>query len=128
MIKRAITAIVIFAFAISLLPSAVISADAPSDQLRQQLSVVMESVRPLLFKDNSEQTEKYLYDRYLRAEAALYNRFAAEDELAALISELSSGIELLAPMKGREDVRQLSFDTLTDADIAQLSSSVGAVT
>ncbi|MBQ6552145.1 MAG: leucine-rich repeat protein [Clostridia bacterium] len=127
MIKRAITAIVIFAFAISLLPSAVISADAPSDQLRQQLSVVMESVRPLLFKDNSEQTEKYLYDRYLRAEAALYNRFAAEDELAALISELSSGIELLAPMKGREDVRQLSFDTLTDADIAQMSSSVGAL-
>ncbi|MBQ9557014.1 MAG: leucine-rich repeat protein [Clostridia bacterium] len=127
MFKRVITTLVLFAFSVSLLPAAVITAEIRTDQLRLQLSEVMESARPLLFKDNTEQTEKYLYDRYLRAEAAIYDQFATDEELYAVIAELSSGVELLAPMKGSEDVRLLSFDTLTAEDTALMTSSVGTL-
>ena len=127
MLKKLITVFLILAFAVSMLPASVIFAESREDQLRIQLSELMESARPLLFKDNTEQTGKYLYDRYLRSEAAMYNQFATAEELSAVIIELSSGVELLAPMKGSEDVRLLSFDTLTDGDLAQMTASVGTL-
>ena len=125
MFKRLITSLVIFAFMLALLPAAVITAETREDLLRTQLTEAMEAARPLIFKDNTEQTEKYLYDRFLRAEAALYNQFATAEELSAALSELSSGAELLAPMKDSVDLPLLSFDRLTAEDLALMTGSHG---
>ncbi|MBR5941979.1 MAG: glycoside hydrolase family 16 protein, partial [Clostridia bacterium] len=127
MLKRLITVLVLSAFILSLLPAVIITAETQEDMLRAQLTEQMEAVRPLLFKDNTEQTEKYLYDRYLRAEAAVFNQFAAAEELSAAIAELSSGAELLAPMKGSVDMPLLSFDYLTEQELAQMTESEGVL-
>ena len=127
MLKRLITVLVLSAFILSLLPAVIITAETQEDILRAQLTEQMEAVRPLLFKDNTEQTEKYLYDRYLRAEAAVFNQFAAAEELSAALAELSSGAELLAPMKGSVDMPLLSFDYLTDQELAQMTESKGVL-
>lgn len=127
MFKRILTLLVLSAFVLSMLPAAIISADTRLDLLKEQLNEAVASARPLLYDDNTEQTEKYLYDRILRAEAAVFNDYATEDELSALIAEISSGVELLAPMKGSEEVALLSFDHLSDGDLTLMDLSVGTL-
>ena len=122
--KRTITALIIIAM---LLPSAWIHAEGDTDALRAQLSEAVDSARPLLYKDNSEQTEKYLYDRILRAEAALFEGNADAETLYGLLEEVSNGIDFLAPMKGSERVQLMSFDYVTSDDIALMANNVGAV-
>ena len=113
--------------ALAMLPSAVISADGDIAELRAQLVELTEYARPLLYKDNSEQTEKYLYDRVLRAEAALYEDDSNAETLYGLVDELCIGIDSLAPMKGSERVRLMSFDYITPEDIVLMTNNVGAV-
>ncbi|MBR5943285.1 MAG: hypothetical protein IKZ81_08105, partial [Clostridia bacterium] len=127
MLKRIITVLVLSAFMLSLLPAAIISAETRETFLQTQLTEAMEAARHLIFKDNTEQTEKYLYDRYLRAEAALYNQFATAEELSGALAELDSGIELIAPMKGSVDLPLLSFDHLTSGDLALMTGSEGVL-
>ena len=125
--RKAISVIIILAMALSLIPSAWIYAEGDADALRARLSEAIVSARPLLYRDNSEQTEKYLYDRTLRAEAALANPYAGADGLSAALNELLNATELLAPMKGSERARLMSFDYVTADDIALMTASVGAV-
>ena len=127
MIKKTIAALIILAMTVSLLPSAWISAEGDTDALRERLSEAVEYARPLLYKDNSEQTEKYLYDRVLRSEAALFDESAGADTLFGLAEELCNGIDFIAPMKGSERVQLMSFDYITAADIASMPNNVGAV-
>ena len=127
MFKRIITVFLLFAFMLSLLPVVTISADTSIDLLKEQLTEVVASARPLLYGGNTEQTGKYLYDRLLRAEAAIFNNYATEGELTELIDDISTGVTLLAPMKGSEEVDLLSFDHLSAEDLALMTSSVGAL-
>ena len=127
MFKKLISILVLAVFALSLLPAAVVPAVSDAAQLKTQLADVMASVRPKLFMDNTEQTEKRLYDLYLRSEAALSDPFVTADELSGMISALTSGADLIAPMKGSDRAGLLSFDYLTDTDLSYMSNSVGAL-
>ena len=123
--RKTISVIVTIALVVSLLPAAWIFAETDTDALRDQLLRLTESARTMLYRDNSEQTEKYLYDRLLRAEAALCDVFPDADRLTGLIDEVSNGMALLAPMKDSERVRLLSFDSVTDDELALMINTVG---
>ena len=127
MVKKTITALIIIAMLASLFPSAWIHAEGDTDALRAQLSEAIEFAHSLLYKDNSEQTEKYLYDRILRAEAALFEGSADAETLYGLLEDVCNGVDFLAPMKGSERVRLMSFDYITADDIALMANSVGVV-
>ncbi|MBQ9557015.1 MAG: leucine-rich repeat protein [Clostridia bacterium] len=127
MLKKTIAAFVILVMVVSLLPSAWITAEGDTAALLAQLAELTEYARPLLYKDNSEQTKKYLYDRVLRAEAALFEADADAETLFALADELCHAVDLLAPMKGSERVQLMSFDYITADDVALMTNNVGVV-
>lgn len=127
MFKRTFAIIIAFTLTLSLLPSVWIFASSETDALRLQLTEAIEDARPLLYRDNSEQTEKYLYDRLQRAEAAVLNRYSNSQELSSAANALSSAVELLAPMKDSERVSLMSFDQLTSDDLALMANSAGAL-
>ncbi|MBO4501756.1 MAG: hypothetical protein J5760_05885, partial [Clostridia bacterium] len=125
--KRLITVLIVISVTLSVLPITGVIASSDADELRLQLCETIETVRPLLYGDNSEQTEKYLYDRLLRAEAAVDDPYSDPVALSAALEELSSGARLLAPMKGSERVSLMSFDHITAEDLRAMANSVGAL-
>lgn len=122
---RCIISIVLsVAIILTLCPMTSVFAVSVKDEVRGQLSALLNEVRPLIFKDNSEQTEKYLFDRYQRAEAVAFDSDSTADALAAAVSELENARDSLVPMKGSERVSLLSFDGITSSDLEALDEAI----
>ena len=83
---------------LSLLPTVGVSADPEYSADKQVLLSKISEALPLLYEDSTEQTRKYLYDRYQQAQAVYYNEDAADLEISNAISELVNAIDKLSPM------------------------------
>jgi len=125
--KRLLAALIAVSMLLSIAPLTTIFAVSGIEASREALEDVMAEARPLLYKEHTEQTAKYLYDRYQRAEAAVYNRYATEEEITNVTNELRNAISLLAEMKGSERKPLLSFDGITEADLGNMKESVGSL-
>ena len=127
MINRLLSALIAVSMLLSIAPLTTIFAVSGIEASREALEDVLAEARPLLYKEHTEQTAKYLYDRYQRAEAAVYNRYATEEEITNVTNELRNAISLLAEMKGSERKPLLSFDGITEADLGNMKESVGSL-
>jgi len=127
MMKKIIATVLSVTMLLSIAPLTSIYAVDTTEASREALEDVMAETRPLLYEEHTEQTAKYLYDRYQRAEAAVYNRYATEEEITNVTNELRNAISLLAEMKGSERNPLLSFDGITEADLGNMKESVGSL-
>ncbi len=124
MIKRIIAGLIMISMLLTIMPITSVALTA-TEEARVTLEATMEEAAQYLYKDHTEQTAKYLYDRYLRAEATMYNAFASETEIFAAASELRNAISKVADMKGSERKNLISFDGISAEDLAGMKESVG---